>query len=282
MDNRMGATIGCERKRTSRSAQLIVAVWTVAPERCTFSSRSSSDVTSAAANPRSTASFPVSVRSFPSSMTPSTSTDSSTIASASRGSIPRASARARNSPRMALTIFSEAFCPAPITGVAAPIDDTGPMNTESAASAIIAPALHAWALTNAYTGMVLWETAFTICCAASTRPPGVSSSRMTARAPASSASRMARAINGASPSSMTPVTGTRYTVSCCADAGLGPSTAPHTTTPRIVRRIISPSMASSFPPAVTKRKTGRSTRERTGHVTSRSKYIDSGWSADSC
>ena len=50
-----------------------------------------------------------------------------TIASAIRGSNPRASASARNSPRRALTIFSEAFTPAPSTGVAAPIEETGPI-----------------------------------------------------------------------------------------------------------------------------------------------------------
>ena len=48
------------------------------------------------------------------------STLSSTMASATVGSSPRASASARNSPRMADTYFSGAFTPCPLTGVAAP------------------------------------------------------------------------------------------------------------------------------------------------------------------
>jgi hypothetical protein len=49
------------------------------------------------------------------------------MASATRGSSPRRSASARISLRMAETIFSGAFCPPPVTGVAAPIDDPGVM-----------------------------------------------------------------------------------------------------------------------------------------------------------
>ncbi len=53
--------------------------------------------------------------------------DSSTMASATRGSSPRASASARISLRMALTIFSGAFWPSPVTGVAAPMTAPGTM-----------------------------------------------------------------------------------------------------------------------------------------------------------
>jgi hypothetical protein len=49
------------------------------------------------------------------------------MASAIAGSKPLSSARARNSDRMALTIFSEARSPSPTTGVAAPMVDPGRM-----------------------------------------------------------------------------------------------------------------------------------------------------------
>jgi hypothetical protein len=49
------------------------------------------------------------------------------MASAIRGSRPRRSARDRISARMALTIFSGAVWPSPVTGVAAPITEPGRM-----------------------------------------------------------------------------------------------------------------------------------------------------------
>ena len=52
---------------------------------------------------------------------------SSTMASATRGSSPRSSATARNSARMAETIFSDALRPSPSTGVAAPSTAPGRM-----------------------------------------------------------------------------------------------------------------------------------------------------------
>jgi hypothetical protein len=96
------------------------------------------------------------------------------MASAIRGSSPRCSATARNSARMAETIFSEALVPSPSTGVAAPMTAPGRMYTESAEIAISAPALNARGLTKAYTGMPAARIASEIRSAASTRPPGVS------------------------------------------------------------------------------------------------------------
>ncbi len=52
---------------------------------------------------------------------------SSTMAAATSGSRPAASASARISLRIAETIFSGAFWPDPSTGVAAPITDPGRM-----------------------------------------------------------------------------------------------------------------------------------------------------------
>ena len=52
---------------------------------------------------------------------------SSTMAAAIAGSSPCSSARVRISLRMADTIFSGAFWPAPSTGVAAPMTDPGRM-----------------------------------------------------------------------------------------------------------------------------------------------------------
>ncbi len=73
------------------------------------------------------ASTALSDSSLPSATTPGMAISSSTIASATRGSSPRASARERNSERSALTIFSGAREPSPVTGVAAPITEPGRM-----------------------------------------------------------------------------------------------------------------------------------------------------------
>ena len=143
MDRRSGATKGLDRNRTSCSAQLMPTLTTSAPPIPCRSSSASRFSTSAVASPSSTASLAVSVRSFPSAMTPSISISSSTIDSAIRGSSPRRSASARISLRMALTIFSGAFWPPPVTGVAAPMEEAGTMKIESVARAMIAPALHA-------------------------------------------------------------------------------------------------------------------------------------------
>ena len=83
--------------------------------------------TSASATPSAVASSVVRVSSRPASLTPGTSMLSSTIASAISGSSPRSSASARNSERIALTIFSGAFSPSPVTGVAAPSVEPGRM-----------------------------------------------------------------------------------------------------------------------------------------------------------
>ena len=76
---------------------------------------------------------------------------------------------------------------------------------------IRAPADSARRLTYAYTGMPASAMASPMRSAASTRPPGVSISSTSAAAPSSSASRMARSMDGARPSSITPVTGTTTT-----------------------------------------------------------------------
>jgi hypothetical protein len=91
----------------------------------------------------------VSVSSLPDSTTPSIAMSSSTIASATFGSRSRASASARISLRIALTIFSGAFFPSPVTGVAAPITAPGRISIAFAASEISAPAEKARRLTNA-------------------------------------------------------------------------------------------------------------------------------------
>ncbi len=106
---------------------MIPGLVTSAPGSPTRSNRTPKPSTTSTATPSSTASDAVRVRSLPASITPSMATSSSTIASATDGSRPRRSARARNSLRMALTIFSDALSPVPTIGVAAPIDDAGTM-----------------------------------------------------------------------------------------------------------------------------------------------------------
>ena len=147
-DNRNGATTGFEKNRTNRSAQFTPKSVTSAPATPSSSSKVAKSSVSVA-YPMRTASSVVNVRSRPASTTPGTASDSSTIASAIAGSSPRASASARISLRIAETIFSGAFVPAPSTGVTAPTTDPGRMYMPCVARAIKAPAENARRFTKA-------------------------------------------------------------------------------------------------------------------------------------
>ena len=74
-------------------------------------------------------------------------------------------------------------------------------------SPISAPAEMARLFTNATVRTLAFNSVSRICTAASTRPPKVSMSRITAAAPACVASSSTRATNGASPRSITPSMG---------------------------------------------------------------------------
>ncbi len=126
-DSSSGATSGLVRNRTTSSAQLGATETTRAPGSPIACSSSAWLAGAALANPTFSASLVLSVSSSPAATTPGISMDSSTIASAMRGSRPRASASARNSPRIAETILGDALAPLPSTGVAAPSTPPGRM-----------------------------------------------------------------------------------------------------------------------------------------------------------
>jgi hypothetical protein len=93
------------------------------------------------------------------------------------------SASARISLRMALTIFSGAVCPSPVTGVAAPMTARGACRSRRRTGRSCAPAEKRVHVDERVDRHSVLRTASTMRCAASTRPPGVSMSRMTARRP---------------------------------------------------------------------------------------------------
>jgi len=124
---------------------------------------------------------------------PGISMRSSTMASAMRGSRPRASATERNSPRKAEVNFSSTGAmPVGVTwiGSAAPMAEPGSMASCSVAMAIKAPAEKALRTTAMVGSSVRLRMSSTMRCMAGTAPPGVSITN----SKANGASRLARSM----------------------------------------------------------------------------------------